>query len=83
MITIQGGEFHPLSFAEVLDGPTGKGRRRAVDVTTESYEVARKYMVRLGPRDFTDEAWVAKLARPAGFSTDAFRARFAQQLAGA
>jgi len=78
LVTIQGGEFHPLPFAEVLDGPTGKGRRRAVDVTTESYEVARKYMVRLEPRDFADDAWVAALAAAGGFSKDGFLGHFAR-----
>jgi 6-phosphofructokinase 1 len=77
LVTIQGGELHPLPFAEMLDGATGKGRRRAVDVTTESYEVARKYMVRIGPRDFSDAAWVAALAEAGGFSVEAFRSHFA------
>jgi 6-phosphofructokinase len=81
LVTIQGGEFHPLPFADVLNGPNGKGRRRAVDVTTESYEVARRYMVRLGPRDFSDEAWVAALAAAGGFSVEAFRSHFARMQA--
>ena len=75
LVTIQGGEFTPIPFAAVLD-PSGKGRRRAVDVTTESYQVAREYMVRLGARDFTDPEWVAALAKAAGLGEDAFRARF-------
>ena len=75
LVTIQGGEFTPIPFADVLD-PSGKGRRRAVDVTTASYQVAREYMVRLGPRDFTDAAWTAALARAAGLDEDAFRNRF-------
>jgi 6-phosphofructokinase 1 len=75
LITIQGGEFTPIPLAEVQD-PSGQGRRRAVDVTTESYQVAREYMVRLGPRDFADPAWVAALARAAGLDEDTFRARF-------
>jgi 6-phosphofructokinase 1 len=75
IVTIQGGEFTPMPFADVLD-TSGKGRRRAVDVTTESYQVARQYMVRLGPRDFTDVAWVAALARAAGLDEGAFRDRF-------
>jgi 6-phosphofructokinase 1 len=75
LVTIQGGEFTPIPFADVLD-PSGRGRRRAVDVTTESYQVAREYMVRLGRRDFTDTAWVASLARAAGLDEVAFRARF-------
>jgi ATP-dependent phosphofructokinase / diphosphate-dependent phosphofructokinase len=77
VVTIQGGEFTPIPFAEVLD-PSGAGQRRPVDVTTESYQVAREYMVRLGPRDFTDPARVASLAKAAGLSEDAFRARFGQ-----
>jgi 6-phosphofructokinase len=75
LVTIQGGEFTPIPFAEVLD-PSGRGRRRAVDVTTESYLVARQYMVRLGARDFTDAAWTAALARAASMDEKAFRARF-------
>jgi ATP-dependent phosphofructokinase / diphosphate-dependent phosphofructokinase len=80
LVTIQGGEFHPLPFTDVLDGPGGTGRRRAVDVTTESYEVARKYMVRLGARDFADEAWVGALAKAGGFSVEAFRQHFARMI---
>ena len=75
LVTIQGGEFTPIPFAQVLD-PSGEGRRRPVDITTESYRVAREYMVRLGPRDFADAAWVAQLARAAGIDDDGFRARF-------
>jgi ATP-dependent phosphofructokinase / diphosphate-dependent phosphofructokinase len=75
LVTIQGGEFTPIPFAQVLD-PSGEGRRRPVDVTTESYSVAREYMVRLGPRDFTDPAWVTALAQAAGLDDDGLRARF-------
>jgi hypothetical protein len=38
--------------------------------------VARKYMVRLGPADFRDEAWVAKLATAGGFDAAGFRSHF-------
>jgi ATP-dependent phosphofructokinase / diphosphate-dependent phosphofructokinase len=81
LITIQGGEFAPIPFAEVTDPETGKGRRRAVDVTTESYHVAREYMVRLGPRDFADPAWVSALAAAGGFSPEEFRQYFRAQAA--
>lgn len=77
LVTIQGGEFRPIPFDDVLDA-SGKGRQRSVDVTTESYEVARDYMVRLGPRDFADARWTATLARSAGLEEAAFRARFAR-----
>jgi 6-phosphofructokinase len=76
LITIQGGECQPIPLTDVLDRETGKGRRRAVDVTTESYHVAREYMVRLGARDFADETWLAALAKAGGLSVEAFRTRF-------
>ena len=76
MITIQGGEFQPIPFSDVTDPATGRGRQRAVDVETESYQVARDYMVRLGPKDFGDAAWIVKLAKAAGLTQDEFRARF-------
>jgi ATP-dependent phosphofructokinase / diphosphate-dependent phosphofructokinase len=81
LVTIQGGEFRPIPFADALDA-SGKGRRRAVDVTTESYQVARHYMVRLGASDFMDPAWVAELARAAGLEEDAFRDRFGRFASG-
>jgi ATP-dependent phosphofructokinase / diphosphate-dependent phosphofructokinase len=60
----------------VADSSTGCGRRRPVDVGTESYQVARDYMVRLGPKDFRDEAWIAKLAQEGGLSSEEFVSRF-------
>src|SRR5688500_7723621 len=68
LVTIQGGEFTPVPLADVLD-PSGAGRRRPVDVTTESYQVAREYMVRLGHRAYTDPAHTASLATAGGLST--------------
>jgi 6-phosphofructokinase len=79
MITIQGGEFRPVPFEEVIDPATGRGRQRPVDVETESYQVARDYMVRIGAKDFRDDAWVAKLAEAGGLSTAEFVERFGSQ----
>jgi 6-phosphofructokinase 1 len=78
-VTIQDGECRPIPFADVLD-PAGRGRHRPVDVTTESYQVAREYMVRLDRRDFSDATRTAALARAGGLDEEAFRARF-QRLA--
>jgi ATP-dependent phosphofructokinase / diphosphate-dependent phosphofructokinase len=77
LITIQGGEFEPIPFADVVDNRTGRGRRRAVDVHTESYHIARDYMVRLGPKDFADPDWVGKLAAAGGLDEAGFRTHFA------
>jgi 6-phosphofructokinase 1 len=76
MITIQGGEFHALPFDELIDPITGRGRQRMVDVETESYQVARDYMVRIGRKDFLDEAWIEKLAEAGGLTKSEFIAKF-------
>jgi 6-phosphofructokinase 1 len=76
MITIQGGEFHPLPFDEAINPETGRGRQRPVDVDTESYQVARDYMVRIGPKDLADADWAAKLAEAGGLSLTELLARF-------
>ncbi len=76
IITLQGGEFHPVPFDEALDAGHGRGRQRFVDIDTESYRVARDYMVRLEPRDFEDEGWVKQLAEAGGLSPEELRRRF-------
>ena len=76
MITIQGGEFQPIPFSQVMDPETGRGRQRFVDVETESYRVARDYMVRIGVRDFLDEASTTKLAEAGGLTRSEFISRF-------
>ena len=79
MITIQGGEFLPIPFKDLLDQSSGAGRRRPVDVGTESYQVARDYMVRLNARDFKDENWLKTLAATGGLNLTDFTARFGAQ----
>jgi ATP-dependent phosphofructokinase / diphosphate-dependent phosphofructokinase len=76
MITIQGGEFEAIPFNEVVDLATGRGRLRLVDIETESYQVARDYMVRIGKKDFADEAWLGKLAEASNLSVQEFTERF-------
>ena len=76
IITIQGGEFQPVPFNQVIDPETGRGRQRFVDVETESYRVARDYMVRMGPRDFLTESSIMKLAEAGGLTQSEFVSRF-------
>ena len=76
MITIQGGEFQPVPFSEVIDPQTGRGRQRFVEVETESYQVARDYMVRIWSKDFIDQAWTTKLAAAGGLTKAEFISRF-------
>src|SRR4029453_13296743 len=68
IITIQGGEFPPVPFSELIHPVEGGGGQRFVDVETESYRVARDYMVRIGPRDFLDQESITRLTEAGGMS---------------
>jgi 6-phosphofructokinase 1 len=76
MVTIQHGVFKPIPMAELLDPKTGKTRVRMVDVSTESYRIARRYMLRLRKDDFEDEKELSKLAVTAGMTIERFRSEF-------
>ena len=54
LIALAGGRIVPVTLESMLDKETGRIRVRMVDVTTESYEVARKYMIRLEEPDLTE-----------------------------
>jgi ATP-dependent phosphofructokinase / diphosphate-dependent phosphofructokinase len=76
IITMQGGEFKAVPFSDVVDHASGHGKQRPVDVTTESYQVARDYMVRLNSKDFADSAWLEKLAKAGGMTVEEFDGYF-------
>ena len=46
MVSIQNGRFIPIPFGEILDPATGRTRVRMVDIESESYAIARRYMIR-------------------------------------
>ncbi|MBK7535871.1 MAG: 6-phosphofructokinase [Myxococcales bacterium] len=77
MVTTQAGVPRFVPLTDCIDPATGRGRQRAVDVTSEGYEVARAYMLRLRKADFDDEAMVAKLATAGGLTPDDLRRHFA------
>ena len=76
MISIQGGRFVPLYFKDILDPKTNRTKVRMVDPSSESFYIARRYMLRLNQADFDDPHELAKLAATAGLSIDEFKKRF-------
>ena len=70
LITVQGGEFQPVPLNEIMDLATGRGRQRPVDVNTESYQVARDYMVRLTARDLQDDSRAQQFMDASGLSRE-------------
>jgi len=75
MITLDEGRLRPVSFVEMTDPESGKTKVRLVDVKSETYEVGRKYMIRLEKEDFEPRATEA-LATAAKMSVSEFRTRF-------
>ncbi|HEY3058359.1 MAG TPA: diphosphate--fructose-6-phosphate 1-phosphotransferase [Chloroflexota bacterium] len=76
MVTLVDGHFKSLPFERMLDPATGRTRVRLVDVDSEHYKIARRYMVRLRKDDFEDRQVLAKLAGAANLSVDEFRRQF-------
>ena len=76
MVSIQNGRFIPIPFGDILDPATGRTRVRMVDVESESYVIARRYMIRLAPDDFNHPQDLVRLATTAGLAVDDFRKRF-------
>jgi 6-phosphofructokinase 1 len=80
LIALRGGRIAPVTLDEMTDPQTGRIRLRLVDVTTESYEVARKYMIRLEPQDLV-EPRLSRLSLQTSLDPDAFAARFGRLFA--
>jgi 6-phosphofructokinase 1 len=76
IITLVEGRLHPLPFESMINPRTGRMLPRKVDVNGESYECARRYMIRLEKRDFDDPGRLSKLAEAAGMTPDEFQQRF-------
>mgnify|MGYP000066165431 CR=1 FL=1 len=76
VVAIDGDRFKALPFSENIDPTTGKTRVRTVDINSERYRIARRYMIRLNRDDFEDMHQIAKLAATAGISLDEFKRTF-------
>jgi 6-phosphofructokinase 1 len=81
MISMQGGHFSPIPFADLLDHDTGRSKVRLVDVRSTRYAIARRYMIRLRRDDFDDAHELARFAATAHMTLQEFRDRFAYLVA--
>lgn len=76
MVSIQNGTLVPMLFSDIRDPQTGKTRVRNVDVASESYRVARQYMLRLDYTDFEKAGWTAQLAQAGNLTIEELKDRF-------
>ncbi|MFZ5434616.1 MAG: diphosphate--fructose-6-phosphate 1-phosphotransferase [Calditrichota bacterium] len=81
IVAINRGKVIPLSFHDLADPVTGRLRIRQVDIDSDSYKVARQYMVRLEPSDFAEVKTTARLALIGKLSKDEFEQRFSYLVA--
>jgi 6-phosphofructokinase 1 len=75
MIVFDQGYLKPIPFVELFDHQTGKVKVRTVDITSESFEVARKYMIRLDKFDFQGDN-IRKISQVTNLSPQEFEKRF-------
>jgi len=75
LIALSGGRVIPVTLGELTDPATKRVRVRMVDITTESYCVARNYMNRLEREDLR-EPHLSRLAAHTNMTADAFKRRF-------
>ncbi len=65
-----------MPFAEMIDPATQRTRIRRVDIHSESYRVARKYMIRLEKADLANQEMKLRLAAAAKMEPDEFERQF-------
>ncbi|MEK6643564.1 MAG: 6-phosphofructokinase [Planctomycetota bacterium] len=76
MVTIQGNNLVPMFFSQMIDPKTHRTAIRQVDVTSDAYQVARAYMIRLEQQDMDNPVMLAKLATAAKMSEGDFKQKF-------
>lgn len=77
IISFVGGRLMPLPFEQMIDPKTSRMRPRKVNVDSESFKCALRYMVRLEKSDLEDAETLGKLAGLTNLSPEAFKTRFA------
>ncbi|MDC8447695.1 MAG: 6-phosphofructokinase [Nitrospira sp.] len=80
MVSIQNGRFTPIPFKQLMDSSTGRAKVRMVDMGSQSYQIARQYMIRLTEDDLKNQDALGRYAALAGLSPEAFRERFSTVL---
>jgi 6-phosphofructokinase 1 len=76
VVAMMEGSFQAVPFDSIMDPATGRMRVRMVDIASDRYMIARRYMLRLRKDDFDDSALLAGCARVMGISIDEFEAQF-------
>lgn len=75
IVTVDKGQLIPIKFEDIIN-EKGKINTREVDVDSDSYQVARQYMIRLERGDFEELKNIARLALIGNMKTEEFINKF-------
>jgi 6-phosphofructokinase len=75
MIMLKDGKSIPIKFADLIDPVTKKTRIRTVEIDSDDYLMARRYMIRLEKQDLEGEM-LEKLAAAVKMAPGDFRKKF-------
>ena len=75
-MTILNGNLHPIDLHDLIDPRTNRIAVRTVNIESDTYEVARAFMIRLEISDLEDPVMLNKLAAEAGLSPKEFKRRY-------
>jgi len=76
IVTIEKGKLIPVKFEKIINTKKERVETREVDIDSDVYQVARKYMIRLEKNDFEEIKNVARLALIGNIKTEEFEKRF-------
>ena len=76
MVSFDDGIFKPLPFKEMIDPETNRPRVRMVQVASEYYYIARRYMLRLNDEDFEQRKLLREYAKVCGITAEEFKKEF-------
>ena len=69
LISMVQSSFRAIPFDTIMDRKTGRVRVRMVDIASDRYMIARRYMLRLRRDDFEDPSELAKFANVLNLAT--------------
>jgi 6-phosphofructokinase 1 len=75
IVTVDKGQLIPVKFEDIINADD-RINTREVDVDSDSYQVGRKYMIRLERADFDEIKNIARLALIGNMKTDEFITKF-------
>ncbi len=76
LVAMVQGSFQAVPFDTIMDPKTGRMRVRMVDMSSDRYMIARRYMLRLRKDDFEDSSQLARFANVLDISIEAFQQEF-------